>query len=432
MSQLKSGHLLERFITPMDEFVCVICREVCRDTCVLECGHIFCQICIIQASKTVQDCPSCRKCYTNIQTSPWHRIKINGSHVHCINHGCLFIDALERIETHEKDCEFRPSPCSVCNDMVPYKDTDTHSDVCKKRPAECQYCMTILPFDEIDYHIKEICTIVLLACPNQCVTEEPVPVMLRDELTLHRKTCLFEPIPCTYSSIGCTAILKRCEIEEHKNDFSIHFPLLYRSEKDQRKKLEKEIEERTNQFKKHLDDHRSTLKRLESILPKGPEKIADHEHPLELCMDLSGHRCDHCGITFESSEKSIGYRCGVTCDYDLCTACFSEKRIIKSTVILRRDAMYRLVNPNINPSNYAEQHPLLLPNELVNYLHPYVVGSMVKRGPMWRWGNQDGEGLGKIIAVTEPDGWLTVLWISTGITNNYRAGFNEEYDLVYA
>jgi hypothetical protein len=225
---------------------------------------------------------------------------------------------------------------------------------------------------------------------------------------------------------------KRCEIDKHENDLSIHFPLLYRFEKDQRQRLETEIEERTIQFTQHLDDHRTIIKRLEAILPKGPEKINDHDHPLELCMDLSGHRCDHCGIAFELEVKSIGYRCSVTCDYDLCTACFSENRIIKSKTILRRDAMYRLVNPDINPSNYAEQHPLLLPNELVNYMHPYVVGSIVKRGPMWLWGNQDGEGVGKIVAITEPIGWLTVLWISTGIINNYRAGFNEEYDLVYA
>jgi TNF receptor-associated factor 4 len=146
------------------------------------------------------------------------------------------------MEEHEKDCEFRPSPCSICTDMVPYKEKDTHSDVCKKRPTQCEYCTMVIPFDEMDHHIKEICIVISLPCPNQCMTKDPIPVMLRDELTLHRKTCLFEPIPCMYSSIGCLEMTKRCEIEKHENDLSIHFPLLYRFEKDQRQRLETEIE----------------------------------------------------------------------------------------------------------------------------------------------------------------------------------------------
>lgn len=432
MSQLNSGHLSERFLTPMDDFICAICREVCHDTSVVDCGHIFCSGCINTASKIVKECPTCRKHYNNIQTSPWHRIKINGSHVRCIYQGCSFTDALERIESHEKECVFRPLPCSICNDTILYKDRDTHRIVCRKRPTECDFCNQSIAYDEMNHHVQEICTSIPLPCPNHCSTEEPIPVMLRDEITIHRKTCLFEPVPCIYSSIGCKTVTKRQHSKDHENDISAHFELLFQYTKEHEKKLEKEMEQRTKQFTKHIEEHRIITKRLEAILPKGPEKIAEHLHPLELCMDLSGHRCDQCNTLFDLDEKSIGYRCSVTCDYDLCTACFSEKRIIKSKAMLRRDAMYRMKNPEIEPSAYEEIHPLLAPSSIVDYHHPYVVGSLVKRGPMWRWGNQDGEGLGKVIAIAEQDGWLTVLWLSTQFINNYRAGVNAEYDLVYA
>ena len=58
-------------------------------------------------------------------------------------------------------------------------------------------------------------------------------------------------------------------------------------------------------------------------------------------------------------------------------------------------------------------------------------GIRVRRGPDWRWGNQDG-GKGKEGVVSTESasskGWVRVTW-DTGDTNNYRFGADDAYDL---
>ena len=58
------------------------------------------------------------------------------------------------------------------------------------------------------------------------------------------------------------------------------------------------------------------------------------------------------------------------------------------------------------------------------------VGSRVKRGPDWKWGDQDGGagGLGTVTSPVDPDSWVDVKWDS-GASNNYRWGAEGRYDL---
>jgi hypothetical protein len=54
----------------------------------------------------------------------------------------------------------------------------------------------------------------------------------------------------------------------------------------------------------------------------------------------------------------------------------------------------------------------------------------VKRGPNWKWDDQDG-GLGCVGTVTKLDVqplWVRIKWDSGG-ENNYRYGADEAYDL---
>lgn len=74
----------------------------------------------------------------------------------------------------------------------------------------------------------------------------------------------------------------------------------------------------------------------------------------------------------------------------------------------------------------------------------YDIGARVLRGPDWVYENQDivdvhGEevpnaiGLGIIIypRSDQDDGWAQVRW-NTGHVNDYRIGFEDCYDLIYA
>eukprot|EP00756_Hemistasia_phaeocysticola_P025945 Hpha_TRINITY_DN16033_c0_g10::TRINITY_DN16033_c0_g10_i2::g.121726::m.121726 len=60
------------------------------------------------------------------------------------------------------------------------------------------------------------------------------------------------------------------------------------------------------------------------------------------------------------------------------------------------------------------------------------LGLTVRRGPNWRWQDQDGGGEGKVVALVQtcPGGWwVQVRWTNTGVENNYRACCDGQCDL---
>lgn len=55
------------------------------------------------------------------------------------------------------------------------------------------------------------------------------------------------------------------------------------------------------------------------------------------------------------------------------------------------------------------------------------VGCKVRRGPSWEWKDQDGGGVGTIVAKDERKGWVKVKW-QGGASNSYRMT-PSEFDL---
>ena len=75
--------------------------------------------------------------------------------------------------------------------------------------------------------------------------------------------------------------------------------------------------------------------------------------------------------------------------------------------------------------------PSVQPGEV---LRSPMVGVRVRRGPDWRWDEQDG-GAGHLGTTTKRshEGWVTVRWdLDSGNTYNYRVGGDGGYDLVVA
>lgn len=60
--------------------------------------------------------------------------------------------------------------------------------------------------------------------------------------------------------------------------------------------------------------------------------------------------------------------------------------------------------------------------------HPIAVGMRVKRGPAWKWADQDGSGEGSVIEGLDSDKWVRVKW-DNGKSNQYRWGADGLYDL---
>ena len=59
------------------------------------------------------------------------------------------------------------------------------------------------------------------------------------------------------------------------------------------------------------------------------------------------------------------------------------------------------------------------------------IGTRVVRGPDWKWGDQDGNGEGRVIGELGDDGWIRVQWDNAS-TNSYRMGKEGKYDLKLA
>ena len=71
------------------------------------------------------------------------------------------------------------------------------------------------------------------------------------------------------------------------------------------------------------------------------------------------------------------------------------------------------------------------PGDLVT-INSAKEGMRVARGPDWKWGDQDGHGLGTIVGLDcGTKGWIRVKW-DAGETNNYRVVAECAYDLVVA
>ena len=60
------------------------------------------------------------------------------------------------------------------------------------------------------------------------------------------------------------------------------------------------------------------------------------------------------------------------------------------------------------------------------------IGRRVRRGPNWRWGEQDGRGIGELVALDASPGWVRVRWLHDNSVNTYRIDLPGKYDLVYA
>ena len=66
---------------------------------------------------------------------------------------------------------------------------------------------------------------------------------------------------------------------------------------------------------------------------------------------------------------------------------------------------------------------------------PLLPGNPVIRGPDWKWGDQAGPSSqvarGTVVSKIDEDKWIKVQW-KNGITNSYRYGADEKYDVVYS
>jgi hypothetical protein len=304
------GWPVERFIEPMDDFICPICREVCRDASSINCGHSYCESCILisNISEYGDRCSLCR--VKIIQQVPdfSKRMIINRKLMTCMNKelGCKTSTSVLNILEHEKMCEFRIVKCNSCTDYISLVLMEEHiKNICMFRLVPCNECKSLVQYSLMETHLTE-CPSQLIDCPY-CNW-----IGLRSELTLHESECQDMPVLCIYHIHGCDVIVPRRLKEEHEK--TNHTALLSRA----LYKLSEKIE-----FN------------MQSYPPDGPYRILRHPHSVVLCSDLDNDSCDVCRNAITGRDGLwIGYRCIRGCNYTVCVACFPSVRLYRSKRIL--------------------------------------------------------------------------------------------------
>ena len=65
------------------------------------------------------------------------------------------------------------------------------------------------------------CPMIEIPCPKRrCTTR-----IVRRDLPKHRQECMFEKVPCKYSTIGCEAEVERKDLADHEEDTQQHLQL---------------------------------------------------------------------------------------------------------------------------------------------------------------------------------------------------------------
>jgi len=134
---------------------------------------------------------------------------------------------------------------------------------------------------------------------------------------------------------------------------------------------------------------------------EGEHKIAlfgpDHrDWGLARPQRLRGRQCDEC---LKAIAKADPRHFCEACDYDLCQECYLNAERQKASVggVVTATSLRK--------------------------------GARVKRGPDWKWGEQDGHGEGVVVG-SHRDGWARVKWDRSGETDCYRVGHNGAHDLI--
>ena len=219
--------------------------------------------------------------------------------IECVNKCGITLKRSDSVNRHQKVCENRDIDCKYCKEVIVFNSMQTHNDACPEFPITCPNdCLKNLTRKEVESHINSICpntvvecengcgengkrsemgrhhrkecqrrevncrhckTVILfkdiethdttcqdfpLACPNECmrdITRKDMESHIQDE-------CPNTILECPYVKMGCTELIKRSEIAEHKKNFEIThlktgtFYALNRAEQIEVKFLEMEKE----------------------------------------------------------------------------------------------------------------------------------------------------------------------------------------------
>ena len=142
--------------------------------------------------------------------------------------GCEWAGGLCSLDEHLASCDFTLLPCpNECHNrskvvqlLRKYMEKHTKEE-CPRRQYKCPHCQEAGEYRDMTTKHLHKCPMIEIPCPKRrCTTR-----IVRRDLPKHRQECLFEKVPCKYSTIGCEEEVERKDLAEHEGDTQQHLQL---------------------------------------------------------------------------------------------------------------------------------------------------------------------------------------------------------------
>ena len=174
---------------------------------------------------------------------------IDSLKIYCPNRskGCDKITTLGECNQHLEKCLFVEVSCTKkCGERMLRKDLKVHEiKKCPNRRVQCQYCNTEGMHKEIRTKIHlDKCVDFPICCPNNCGHEK----IHRWNLAGHQEVCPLEPVKCPFLEAGCTEMIARKYLAEHKASNTEHHLELVMTETVTLKQNAKKFEQKATEF----------------------------------------------------------------------------------------------------------------------------------------------------------------------------------------
>ncbi|XP_069494207.1 TNF receptor-associated factor 3 [Ambystoma mexicanum] len=218
----EQGGYKEKFLKPVEEkYKCEKCQLVLCNPRQTECGHRFCETCMLaMLSAVIPKCTACQDIIVKDKVFKDNccRREVLALQMYCRNEsrGCKEQISLGNLLVHLKsDCQFEELSCprADCKEKVLRKDLSDHIEkFCKYRETTCKYCQSQVPMIEAQKHEDTECPSVVVACPHKC----SVKTLLRSELAAHLAECFNAPSTCSFKRYGCSFQGTNQQIKTHE------------------------------------------------------------------------------------------------------------------------------------------------------------------------------------------------------------------------
>ena len=148
--------------------------------------------------------------------------------------GCEWSDEITHVFSHLNECDFFPVECPLgCvsekeegNRIIQIKRKfleEHQKDQCPMRLINCESCDLQVGACEKNEHLS-ICGEYFVLCPKSCIEGEDIRRVKRKHLPSHLgEDCPLQLVECPYAEYGCKEKMERRLLNQHEEEYQVHF-----------------------------------------------------------------------------------------------------------------------------------------------------------------------------------------------------------------